>query len=144
MEYKLHANFSFVQINLHQITDCILFYVNKCSSITSLHFHGDFIWIHIMWLYTKPISHGVGGGSEPPTLNHPSTTNHPRQEKVLCLVCTDFTFKLIHYIWYFSCGDTRYLLPDIYYETLVNRFVLPGAYNRILLTTYLDLVPDTW
>ena len=38
-------------------------------------------------------------------------------------------FKLIHLIWYFSC-DTRYLLPDVYYETLVNRFVL--------------LVCDTW
>ena len=32
MKYKLHANFSFMQINLHQITNCILFYVNNCSS----------------------------------------------------------------------------------------------------------------
>ena len=47
-------------------------------------------------------------------------------------------FKQIHFIWYFSC-DTRYLLPDICYETLVNKFGLPGAYN-----TYLDLVPSAF
>ena len=32
MKYKLHANFSFMQINLYQITNCISFYVNNCSS----------------------------------------------------------------------------------------------------------------
>ena len=42
MKYKIHANFYFVQINLHQITDCILFYVNESSSIMSSRFHRDF------------------------------------------------------------------------------------------------------
>ena len=37
--------------------------------------------------------------------------------------------------------DASHVIPGIcyltyiYYETLVNRFVLPGAYNRIILTT---------
>ena len=59
-----------------------------------------------------------GGGSEPPTLNHPSTTNHPRQEKVLCLVCTDFlAVTLLHR----SCACVRSYQPILTYQPISTR-----------------------
>ena len=99
MKYKIQANFYFVQINLHQITDCIYLMLMSLQVLCHHVFMETFkMDSHYVAVHKAYFPSWGGGGSEPPTLNHPSTTNHPRQKKVLCLVCTDFTFKLIHCI----------------------------------------------
>ena len=90
LKYKLHANFYHMQINLHQITICILFYVNECSSITSARFQGDFSNRTLCGCIQSLSPRGGG-------LEHLTTPPHLRRKKVLCLFCTDFlTFALVY------------------------------------------------